>query len=218
MGIYIEALILYIVLFFSGAAGAVMSSAQAAEGFSITGELSKIFLYYIPSLALIWYLLFKVKPPAFWSIKPQKKDIIAGLVAFPCLLITGSVIAYISSFVGGDSAGVVMRSPSSITEWAILCLTCILAAYLEESFFRFYIISRMEEFNLGSVQALAVSSLLFSICHIYVGPWGFLNSLISAVILGFIFLRYKALHGIAIAHAFYNIAVYVINSFTSLSV
>jgi membrane protease YdiL (CAAX protease family) len=215
MGIYIEALILYIVLFFSGAAGAVMSSVQAVEGFSITGELSKIFLYYIPSLALIWYLLLKEKPPAFWSIKPQIKDLKAWLTALPCLLITGSVIAYISSSVGGDSAGVVMFSPSNIAEWTILCFTCFFAAYLEETFFRFYLINRMEELNIGSVKALAVSSLLFSICHIYVGPWGFLNSLISAVILAFIFLRYRALHGIAIAHGLYNIAVYVINFYIS---
>jgi membrane protease YdiL (CAAX protease family) len=66
--------------------------------------------------------------------------------------------------------------------------------------------------NLNAPCALAFSVLLFSICHIYEGPWGFLNSVISAAILGFIFLRYQSLHGIAAAHGLYNITVYLINS------
>jgi membrane protease YdiL (CAAX protease family) len=53
---------------------------------------------------------------------------------------------------------------------------------------------------------------LFSICHIYEGPWGFLNAVLSSVLLCFMFLRYKSIHGISIAHAMYNIAVYVINT------
>jgi membrane protease YdiL (CAAX protease family) len=90
-----------------------------------------------------------------------------------------------------------------------------MAAYLEESFFRFYLLSRRDDLKMGAVSALTVSVALFSICHIYEGPWGFLNSFFSAVILAFIFLRYQALHGIAFAHGLYNIAAYAINSLLS---
>jgi membrane protease YdiL (CAAX protease family) len=93
-----------------------------------------------------------------------------------------------------------------------LSFSCILAAYLEESFFRFYILSRRDELKLSAIPAMIVSVALFSICHIYEGPWGFLNAFLSAVILAFVFLRYNALHGIAIAHGLYNIAVYFINA------
>jgi membrane protease YdiL (CAAX protease family) len=198
-------------LFFSGSAGSFVNAASA-ESFSSQAELLKIFLYSIPSLALIWYLLFRVKKPSAWNIKPGKNDLISCFITFPCLLITGYAIAKVSSYIGDTNIQVTQYFPSSNFEWVILGFSCVLSAYLEESFFRFYILSRRDELRLNAVSAMVVSVALFSICHIYEGPWGFLNSFLSAVILAFVFLRYNALHGIAIAHGLYNIAVYVINS------
>jgi len=209
VGIYIEALLLYIILFFSGAAGAIVN-ASTPEGFSAGREFVRIFLHSIPSLALVWYLLLKVKKAKYWNIKPGKKDVVSFLITFPCLLITGFAVSFISSFMGETT--ITLTYPSTVFGWIILSFSCILAAYLEESFFRFYLLSRRDELKLSAVSALILSVALFSICHVYEGPWGFLNSFFSAVILAFIFLRYEALHGIAFAHGLYNIAAYVINS------
>ena len=211
MGIYVETLLIYILLFFSGSAGSFINTA-AAEAFSSRVELLKILLYCIPSLALIWYLLLRVKKVKEWNIKPGKNDLISCLITLPCLLITGFTIAFISSYTGGANIQVTQNFPSGPVEWTILSFSCILAAYLEESFFRFYILSRRDELKLGAIPAMIVSVALFSICHIYEGPWGFLNAFLSAVILAFVFLRYNALHGIAFAHGLYNIAVYIINA------
>jgi membrane protease YdiL (CAAX protease family) len=208
--IYIEALLIYILLFFSGSAGSFINTA-AAENFSSRIELIKIFLYCLPSLALIWYLLLRVKSVKEWNIKPGKNDLISCLITLPCLLITGFGVAFISSFIGESNIQVPQNFPSAPFEWVILGFSCILAAYLEESFFRFYILSRRNELKLSAISAMVLSVSLFSICHIYEGPWGFLNAFISAVILAFVFLRYNAIHGIAVAHGLYNIAVYVIN-------
>jgi membrane protease YdiL (CAAX protease family) len=208
--IYLEALLIYILLFFSGSASFFVSAA-AAEGFSSHVELLKIFLYCIPSLALIWYLLLRVKSVKEWNIKPGKNDLISGLITLPCLLITGFAIAFISSYTGESNIQVKQNFPSASFEWVILSFSCILAAYLEESFFRFYILSRRDELKMSAISAMILSVALFSICHIYEGPWGFLNAVLSAVILAFVFLRYNAIHGIAIAHGLYNIAVFVIN-------
>ena len=212
MGIYEEPLILYFVLFFSGTISSISAAPPEAAGFSIAAELAKMLLYTLPSLTLIWYLVIRAKSIWIWIVKPGKKDIIACLITFPCLLITGFVIAFISSYIGGNTVQVSFQSPGNIIGWVILSISCLSSAYLEESFFRFYLLTRKEDLNLNAASALIVSVVLFSICHIYEGPWGFLNSVISAVILAFLFLRYRSLHGIAIAHGMYNIAVYVINS------
>jgi membrane protease YdiL (CAAX protease family) len=211
LGIYIESLLIYILLFFSGSASSFVNTA-AAEGFSSRVELVRILLYFIPSLALIWYLLLRVKSVKEWNIKPCKNDLISCLITLPCLLITGFTIAYISSYTGESNIQVTLNFPSATSEWVILGFSCILAAYLEESFFRFYILSRRDELKLNAIPAMVLSVALFSICHIYEGPWGFLNAFLSAMILAFVFLRYNALHGIAAAHGLYNIAVYVINA------
>ena len=205
MGIHIEALILFILIFLSGS--------SADGGFSAKTELVKIFMFYIPSIALIWHIILNAGKTNLWIFRFGKKDITAGLVTFPCLLITGFAVALSANITGGQASGqLAAGSPSTVFDWTALCISCIAFAYLEESYFRFYILTNRESLNLNVVSALALSAALFSICHISGGPWSFLNAAIGGTILGFMFLRYNSFHGIAIAHSMYNIAVYIINS------
>jgi len=214
MGIYLEAFILYIVLFLAGSASFLINGPQSVTqtSFSVMAALSSISLRTIPSLALIWFVLLKKKKLKDWGIRPGIKDLISCVITFPCLLVIGFTVTYISSKIGETSLQIPLSSPSKGPEWIVLSISCLLAAYLEESFFRFYLLSRRNELRLTAVYALVFSVALFSICHIYEGPWGFLNAVLSSTLLCFMFLRYKSLHGISIAHAMYNIAVYVINS------
>jgi membrane protease YdiL (CAAX protease family) len=144
-------------------------------------------------------------------VKPGRKDYISFIITLPFLLITGLFVSLIGAYINGTSSQA-FSSPSTPTEWVFLSITCLLSSYLEESYFRFYLLSKREELNLNNTSALAFSVILFSICHIYEGPWGFMNAAISGTVLGFVFLRYYSIHGIALAHALYNISIYVINS------
>jgi hypothetical protein len=157
-------------------------------------------------------LIFKAQKQEICAIKPGRKDIISGLITLPGLLITGSAIVLVSSFIEESAVQVTLHSPSTVQGWIILCFSCIFSAYLEESYFRYYLLSRRKELNLNPSSALVLSVILFSICHIYAGFWGFLNAAICGTILGLIFLRYNSLHGIAIAHALYNISAFAINA------
>ncbi|WP_461256377.1 CPBP family intramembrane glutamic endopeptidase [Treponema sp. R80B11-R83G3] len=212
MGIYIEALILYILLFFPGSAFIFTNREAAVTNFSVTAGLVNIFTFLIPSLALIWYLIYKARKIELWAVKPGKKDIVSFVITLPCLLIIGLTVTFTGVYIGGYTSQITLQSPSSVIEWIVLSITCILAAYLEESYFRYYLLTKREELNLNATSALLLSVVLFSVCHIYEGPWGFMNAVISGTILGFIFLRYYSLHGIAIAHALYNISIYIINA------
>jgi len=211
MGIYIEAIILYILLFFSGSAAIITGAGADASGFSVKNELVKILLYGIPALALIWHLIIKSWKIEYFIIKPGKKDLISCLITFPCLLIIGFAVRAASSIIGGASTQTV-QLPSTAIEWTIVCFSCVLFAYLEESYFRFYLLAKRDELHLGPLSSLIFSAALFSICHIYEGPWGFLNAVFSGAFLCFIFLRYNSLHGIAIAHALYNISIFILSS------
>jgi len=211
MGKVLEALILYIVLFFSGTAGLITNGAQAAD-FSITAQITGILLHSIPSLALIWYLIFKAGRIEDWIVRPGKKDLISGFITLPCLLLIGIAITFASSYIGGYSTQVSLNLPSTVPGWIMLFISCICAAYLEESYFRYYLITRRDELRLNTSSALLLSTALFSICHIYEGAWGFLNAALSGALLGFIFLRYNSLHGIAVAHGFYNFLAYAVTA------
>jgi membrane protease YdiL (CAAX protease family) len=213
MSVYIETLILYAVLFLSGSVNSVNRAETA--GFSAMAEVAGIFTYTIPALALIWYLLLKVKQLKDWDILPAKKDLFSGLITLPGLLVISFSITFVLSYLDITDAPNSLHSPSTAVEWIILGISCLTGAYLEESFFRFYILSRREELRLSSASALILSVALFSICHIYEGPWGFLNAVLSGILLAFIFLRYQSLHGVALAHSFYNVIVYATASLSA---
>ena len=201
-----EPLILYIVLFLSGSAGQV--SGGGPELFSLQAELARILLYNIPSLALIWYLLLKVKSLKEWGIAPPgKKDLLPGLCALPALILIGFIIAFIAPRVS-ESGASPQVFPDTVPGWIILVISCLSTGYLEESFFRFYLLSKREEMGIGLWSAALLSVAGFSLCHIYEGPWGFLNAVLSGTVLAFVFLRRRSLHGVALAHGLYNVFVY----------
>jgi len=208
MGSLAEALILYIVLFFSGAAGFIINGGQNVD-FSISAQIAGIFLHSLPSLALIWLLILKTKSIEDCCLKPARKDLISALITLPCLLLIGFAISSVSSFIGGSEAQLSFNSPSTVSGRLILCLSFSCSAYLEESYFRYYLLTKRNELKLNAPSALILSTALFSICHIYEGPWGVLNAAASGALLCLIFLRTNSLHGIAIAHGLYNILIFM---------
>jgi len=213
ISLYIEALILYIILFFSQTGFALQSGGTGAEtaNFSVSAGIIRIILNYIPSLALIWFIIIKNWKIEYWIIKPGKKDLISGVFTLPALLMIGFSVSFAHALTSGVQTQ--SAAPPNAALWIVICVTCFLSAYLEESFFRFYLLSRRNELNLSAPSALIFSTALFAICHINTGPWGFLNAALSGLFLGFMFLRYNSLHGIAIAHGFYNIIAFIINTF-----
>jgi membrane protease YdiL (CAAX protease family) len=212
----IEPFILYWVLFFripAGSApgeGAIGAVGATALEFSWTAETWRILMYTLPSLTLVWYLLLRVKSLKEMGITlPRKKDFVVAFAAFTALTLIGVTISLVSAQFG-ESALRQSLSPQTVAGWAVLVISCVSSAYLEESFFRFYLLSKREEMGLGPLGAVLGSAMLFSICHIYEGPWGFLNSALSGLVLAFIFLRFRSLHGVAVGHALYNILAYVL--------
>ena len=211
MSTFVEPLILYAVLFFRISAGSP-SSGEAVE-FSITVEIARIILYNLPSLALVWYLLLRVKSLKKWGITlPGKNDLIPALTALPALVLIGLTISVASRYFVEIPSGSRFLPPPDYISWGILFISCLSTAYLEESFFRFYLLSKREAIGIGPHRAVLISTLLFSTCHIYEGPWGFLNAALSGVVLAFVFVRFQSLHGIAVAHALYNILVYILGA------
>jgi membrane protease YdiL (CAAX protease family) len=211
MSVFIEPLILYAVLFFRVSTGSVLSG--GAVEFSATAELARILAYNIPSLALVWYLLLRVISLKEWGISlPGKKDLLPIALALPALVFIGFAISIVSRFFFEIPSGPRFLPPHGIFPWTILVISCVSTAYLEESFFRFYLLSKREEMGMGPHRAVLLSTLLFSVCHIYEGPLGFLNAALSGIVLAFVFLRFRSLHGIALAHALYNVLVYAVGT------
>jgi membrane protease YdiL (CAAX protease family) len=204
--LFIEPLILYCILFLPG----VLRHDPPAElaVFSVYRELIRTIVYNLPALALIWYLRRKSGRAGRLPL-PGLQDLYAFLLAFPSLLLTGICVSRAAAFFPNLPENVRIEGPANITGLAALVFSCLSTGYLEEGYFRYYLGEKIEKFGLGPRTFLLISVVLFSFCHVYEGPWGTMNSVLAALILGLIYIRFRSLHGIALAHGLYNLAAYL---------
>ncbi|GHV67855.1 hypothetical protein AGMMS49928_05850 [Spirochaetia bacterium] len=204
-----DTLILYLVLFIPGAvSGGVLPEIIA---FSALRELSRLLLYSIPALALVWRFLLLSKSAKEWDVlKIRLRDFRSFLMALPALLITGIAISFIAPKLSGSLPIPRLEAPTGASGWIILILSCFGTGYLEESYFRFYILNNLEKAVPNAKKRIFISVMLFSFCHIYEGPGGAINALLAGIFLSAIFVRERGLHGIAWAHGIYNLLVYVL--------
>ena len=205
-------MLLYLVLFFSGFSSLGRSTTlNDSIPFSTVLELSRILNYTLPGLALLWYLILKKKCLSFSSreLKPQIKDAYSFFWGFPGLVITGLGISLTVARLSPSSDFSGLQAPTNVSGWITVAISCIGTGYFEESYFRFYLLQKLEEWISFRFSRIALSVLLFALCHVYEGPWGILNAVLAGTLLSLLFERYKSLHGIALAHAGYNAFIYL---------
>jgi uncharacterized protein len=217
-----EPLILYFVLFFPGIysngiySDGIWRGVEIAETipFSAVRELGRTLTYTIPSLALLWYIIPEKK--GFSSIKQEKlkkRDFLPFAIGFPGLVIIGLVISFVLSFMSlryGMDLPLKVEAPLSLFGWIVMVFSCLGTGYLEESYFRYYLLTKFEKQQPNALIRIIFSTILFSFCHIFEGPGGIINAMLAGFLLSWLYDRYKSLHGIAWAHGAYNIFVYSI--------
>jgi membrane protease YdiL (CAAX protease family) len=212
MNVFIEPLILYWVLFLPS--WGFPDAVPGVSAFSTHRELNRIFAHTIPSLALMGLMVFRAnrsdRPFApLPGLRPRRRDLVTLFCTLPLLGILGALVSLLGSLFPGAAAPEI-GFPQGPAAAAVMILSCLSAAYLEETYFRFYLFRRLSE--RGLVKAALVSSLLFTLCHLYEGLFGSLNAFLAGLLLFFIFVRSRSLHGIAWAHGCYNIFVYIMTA------
>jgi len=232
-----EAVILYFVLFFPSYFSSAFSAESAlveSVSFSALRELGRTLTYSLPSLALLWYLItekkgffgpqgdlqysnlsFSAEQQGFPEFGiPRRRDLIPFAVGLPVLVLIGLGISFLVSFFY-EFSGLPpkIEGPVTVSGWIIMVFSCIFTGYLEESYFRYYLLSKLENLFSKDLFRILISTFLFSLCHLYEGPWGILNAVLAGILLSVLFVRYRSLHGVAWAHGAYNIFVYMMGSF-----
>jgi membrane protease YdiL (CAAX protease family) len=208
VGLFFEPLILYSILFLPSALRPAPPSELA--DFSVNRELTRIMVYNLPALALIWYLWRKSARAS--GIPPLSRgDLFSFFWALPALALTGCCVALMAALFPGMPGGLRIGPPEGIIGVLVMFVSCISTGYLEESYFRYYLGEKFKEAGLESWAFILTSTALFTLCHFYEGPWGTLNSLLAALILALVYTRFRSLHGLALAHGFYNAGVYLIS-------
>lgn len=205
-----EALILYFVIFFPG----IYSPAWLTEGgqlssipFSVYRELGRTLTYALPSLALLLYIISDRK--GLSGLKAlNKRAIQPFLIALPGLIIIGVSLSVLAGLFAGETAPPRVEGPANFSGWIVMVFSCLATGYLEETYFRHYLLSSLKTAVPNTAVRILFSTALFAFCHMYEGPWAILNAAFAGILLSLLFIRFKSLHGLALAHAGYNIFVY----------
>jgi membrane protease YdiL (CAAX protease family) len=166
-------------------------------------------------------------------MRVRSEDFQSLVIALPGLLGIGLGVSVLSSIVSGPAtAGMIVESPGGTGTWLLMILSCFTTGYLEETYFRHYLLSRFWEQKiypplpeapetrglrarelhqipfLSAVPGILISVTLFSLCHIYEGSWGVVNAALAGLLLSPIYFHYGALHGLAWAHGLYNVFIF----------
>ena len=216
-----EPLILYFVLFFPGIySNGIWAGNEIAETipFSLVGELGRTLTYTIPALALLWYIFPDKKGfSALKQEKLQKRDFLPFAIGLPGLILIGLGISFLVSFFYlryGLALPARVEAPVSVLGWIVMVFSCLGTGYLEESYFRYYLLNKLEKQQPKILMRVIFSTILFSLCHIFEGPWGIINAMLAGFFLSWLYDRFRSLHGVAWAHGAYNIFVYLMGSVT----
>jgi membrane protease YdiL (CAAX protease family) len=198
------------VLFFPGYYSFVPVLSGSVISFSTFREFYRVFGYSLPALALLWYLILEKKSITLnpGSLKPTKNDLFSFLWALPGLALIAAGVSFIGAEFSSFSAPAV-EAPTNVPGWIAVGLSCAGTGYLEESYFRFYLLQKLENYIPQKYVRILLSVLLFAVCHVYEGPMGIINAGLAGFLLAIVFTQYRTLHGIALAHALYNSLVYI---------
>ncbi len=205
-----EILLLFLVLFL--------------PGMLVTGEAVDVHLFdhvefhvtyalvALPQIALIVYLIKigrDMWPPEFGLRRLRLRDLLYALVILILLYLT--LAAVIATATGLQRLGIEISAPTGggfrLTRPELLPLvavTSLLTGYREELFFRAYMLTRLRQTGVAFPAAVAVSTVLFAVGHLYQGLLGLAFAAVIGVILAIAFRRRRSVHPIGLAHAGYN--------------
>lgn len=175
--------------------------------------MNRIFFYDLPALILILYLLFRdTSGPSVGFQKPHRQDGVIALVTFVILASISLFISWASSTLFHGPDILFVEAPRGFARWTVAIFAGLSTAYFEETYFRAYLLRRFADGGLSAAKSILISAFLFSLCHLYEGPWGVLNAFIAGTVLAVAFRRRNSVHGPAWAHGVYNLLIYAMGS------
>ena len=208
-----EPLLLFLLIFFPGY---LMQSPQTVDP-ALFNRFSFNFFYILtagPQILLILYLMMRTP-----GIPGKRFGLLRFQPSFPLHALGGAaqillvLIPLYLAYAVLESYGMIPELPGM--EWSftnkrmipLVFVTCLVTGYLEESYFRSYLITWGEEKGIRRFGLVAGVNILFAAGHLYQGFLGFLATFFIGILLSLQFLKTRNLHIIAWSHGYYNFTV-----------
>jgi membrane protease YdiL (CAAX protease family) len=149
----------------------------------------------------------------FGLVRIRPRDLLQGVLVFSGAAAVLLAAAMLLRLIPGTGRQFLTEGfRFHLGDWRLVPLALVFGlviGYREELFFRGYLLTRLAEIGVPAAPAVAGSTLLFAMGHLYQGPAGFVTAAALGAYFGTLFTRRRNLHRLALAHGLYNTAVLV---------
>jgi uncharacterized protein len=206
--VFFEMLLFFLAFFLPGY---LSQAGQAASGSVDTLSMLRVTITGLPQFLLMLYVatVTSGEPLArLGLVALEPRDALRTLLLLVgCFAVVAPLLAVVSilppqlarSLAKGYRWGL-----ASISQMPVAFLFGLTAGYREEFYFRAYLLERLSELKFPIGYAVAFSSALFCLGHLYEGPLGIAIAAALGTLFAIAYTRRRNLHVIAIAHGLYN--------------
>jgi membrane protease YdiL (CAAX protease family) len=162
---------------------------------------------------LVLYLLNLSDPPAGptigFDLNRPRFDLGFGVLIALAIGIPGLGLYALARIIGINTQ--VQASGLGDQWWTvpILILSAVENAVLEEVVMIGYLFTRLRQLGWNMIAIVALSAIVRGSYHLYQGIGGFIGNLIMGVIFGLIYLRWKRVGPLVVAHTLLDITAFV---------
>jgi membrane protease YdiL (CAAX protease family) len=185
-----------------------------ARGPATSGIMLQAIVTGIPQFLLMAYVAIAAGAvaPARWGfVRFEPRDALrTAVVLLGCFAVITPFIAIVLALPAEMSRTVSQGyrwGLQSAAQIPLALLFGLTAGYREEFFFRAYFLGRMDELGISIPLAVAASTILFCVGHLYEGILAVAVTAALGLLLSAAWLRRRSLHVVAIAHGAYNTLV-----------
>jgi membrane protease YdiL (CAAX protease family) len=188
---------------------------------SLRSYMLQFLIVAVPQILLLLYILTlraTENPYAEFGVpRPRAMDLLYALLIFAGVFVLLTLLSVILMLLPAAGRSIFttgfrwkLEDPRLIP---LVLLFCLATGYREELFFRSYLITRFRQLHLPVFAAIGMSTLLFAAGHVYQGVAGLAVALIQGAYFSILFVRFKNIHPLAVAHGLYNATVLLITLF-----
>jgi membrane protease YdiL (CAAX protease family) len=165
----------------------------------------------VAPVLLAVYLLFRAGD---WSSigldwKQPGRDVLRGATLAACIGFSGLGL-YLIAYKLGIAVNVVAEGlPNVWWRFPVLVLSALQNGLLEEVLVTGYLLTRLRKLGVNPAAAIAISATLRGSYHLYQGFGGFIGNAIMGVIFGVLFLRWRRVGPMIIAHSLIDAVAFI---------
>ena len=200
------------ILFALFAAPAIFAPGDVGVLAERTGPIIAVVIRNVAFALLVFYLV-DIQGERDAVIGTKRVSPTAVVVAATGLFAISFTVGLIGGFFSAVEPSVFAAVPPEEGEflrWIPLGVMTLSVAWVEELFFRGYLLTRLRQVGASPGTAITVAALLFSVGHGYQGAGALAFSFTAGVFFGILWVRKPSVTNLTIGHALYNIVALVL--------